>query len=85
MGRTASPSCSCSTTALDNDRFVSYGFPADYQAQVWETRASLLSNDAFLGGAVKAQTVVGLGYRSYDGPPARELQRRAISRSTGAT
>lgn len=53
--------------ALDNDRFVSYGFPASYQAKVWETRASLLSNDVLLGGAVKAQTVVGLGYRAYQG------------------
>ncbi len=52
---------------LDNDRFVSYGFPASYQAQVLEGRASFTSDDAFLGGAVKAQTILGLGYRTYNG------------------
>ncbi len=52
---------------LDNKRFVSYGFPADYQARVWEARASILSNDAFAGGAVKAQSLFGLSYRDYDG------------------
>jgi iron complex outermembrane receptor protein len=53
--------------ALDNDRFVSYGFPASYQAHVWETRASLISNDSAFGGAVQAQTLVGLDYRAYRG------------------
>lgn len=52
---------------LDNDRFVSYGFPASYQAQVWEGRVSLLSNDVFAGGAIKAQTVAGVSYRAYSG------------------
>lgn len=53
--------------ALDNDRFVSYGFPASYQAHVWETRASLLSHDTLIGGAVEAQSLIGLGYRTYRG------------------
>lgn len=53
--------------SLDNDRFVSYGFPASYQAGVWEGRLSLLSTDQLAGGAVSTQTLAGLDYRAYRG------------------
>ena len=77
---------------LDNKRFVSYGFPADYQAHVWEARASVLSNDSFLGGAIKAQSVAGLSYRYYEGRQRESfnggyiaLDRRDLSYGPTAT
>lgn len=52
---------------LDNDRFVSYGFPASYQAHVWEGRLGMTSTDTLFAGAVKASSIVGVGYRAYHG------------------
>jgi iron complex outermembrane receptor protein len=78
--------------ALDNERYVSYGFPASYQAHVWEGRASILSNDVLLDGAIKAQTVLGLSYRAYDGRQREtfnggyiSLDRRDLSYGATAT
>jgi len=49
--------------SLKNQRFVSYGFPADYRTQIYEARLSdTFSYDAFQG-ALKTNTVVGAAYR----------------------
>lgn len=46
---------------LQNDRFVSYGFPASYRTQILETRLRYdLKRDV---GPLKTQTVAGLSYR----------------------
>ncbi|HTK36670.1 MAG TPA: TonB-dependent receptor [Caulobacteraceae bacterium] len=50
---------------LSNQRFVSYGFPADYHAHVQEARASW--STPFSLGAIKGQTVLGASFRSYRG------------------
>jgi iron complex outermembrane recepter protein len=48
---------------LQNDRFVSYGFPGSYRTQIAETRARYdLSADAF-DGRLTSQSVVGASYR----------------------
>lgn len=49
----------------DNKRFVSYGYPAAFEASVWESR--LTYDFTFESGVFKATTLVGAGYRSYDG------------------
>jgi iron complex outermembrane receptor protein len=51
--------------ALDNRRFVSYGFPAWYDAQVLEARASHTLDRRFAGG--RLQTVAGASWRRYSG------------------
>jgi iron complex outermembrane receptor protein len=48
---------------LSNQRFVSYGFPAAYEAHVTEARASW--GAPFTLGAVKGQALVGASFRSY--------------------
>jgi iron complex outermembrane receptor protein len=48
---------------LENDRFVSYGFPGSYRTQIGEGRARYdVSYDAF-DGRLTSQSVVGGGYR----------------------
>jgi len=51
--------------ALSNQRFVSYGFPADYDAHVMEARASWAT--PFDLGALEAQTLLGASVRGYRG------------------
>lgn len=46
---------------LQNDRFVSYGFPGSYRTQIGEARARYDLKRDF--GDVKTQTVAGLSYR----------------------
>ena len=46
---------------LQNDRFVSYGFPGSYRTQIGETRLRYDLKRDF--GALKTQTVAGLSYR----------------------
>jgi iron complex outermembrane receptor protein len=56
---------------LENKRYVSYGFPAWFRANTTETR---LTYDFKLSGfddLVKANTIVGVSYRSYQG---RDMQ-----------
>jgi iron complex outermembrane receptor protein len=49
----------------ENKRFVSYGYPAWFDSSVWEARASYaFKRDV---GAVSANTIVGAGYRAFDG------------------
>ena len=48
---------------LENSRFVSYGFPAQYGARALEGRASYARG--FTIGAVTAQTIVGVSSRDY--------------------
>lgn len=52
---------------LENERFVSYGFPASYESEVWEVRGSadfILDNDAL---GLTSHHVVGLSWRELDG------------------
>jgi iron complex outermembrane receptor protein len=50
---------------LSNRRFVSYGFPADYQAHVGEARASWTTPFSVAGGALKGSAVLGASFRGY--------------------
>jgi iron complex outermembrane recepter protein len=52
---------------LDTERFVSYGFPSDFNARVWEGRLTYKSRLASGDESVVANTIVGLSYRSYKG------------------
>ncbi|MFT4253701.1 MAG: TonB-dependent receptor [Caulobacter sp.] len=53
--------------SLENKRFVSYGYPAWFQSDVWEARVTWdFRNEAF-DGAVRASSVVGGSYRAFDG------------------
>jgi iron complex outermembrane receptor protein len=52
---------------LQNQRFVSYGFPADYDAEVFEARGSYAAPFQLFEGALKAETVVGASFRRYRG------------------
>jgi len=48
---------------LENDRFVSYGFPGSYRTQIAETRLRYdISADAF-DGRITSQSVAGVSYR----------------------
>ena len=49
----------------ENRRFVSYGYPAWFDSSVWEARASYAFGRDF--GAVATKTIVGAGYRDFDG------------------
>jgi iron complex outermembrane receptor protein len=77
---------------LNNERFVSYGFPASYQTYVTEGRATYDFKLSGWGGAVKAQSVVGASYR-YTDAHLREsfnsgiiaLDRRDLSAGPSAT
>ena len=51
--------------ALDNRRFVSYGFPAWYQAHAIEARASHRLDRRWSGGGLR--TVAGAAWRRYSG------------------
>src|SRR6185312_3043817 len=46
---------------LQNDRFVSYGFPGSYRTQIFETRLRYDLHRDF--GPIKMQTVAGLSWR----------------------
>ncbi len=48
---------------LDNQRFVSYGFPAEYRTSVAEARIPYRFKLSALDGWITAATVVGLDYR----------------------
>jgi len=48
---------------LNNDRFVSYGFPASYQTYVIEGRGSYDFAADFGGGLIKTKSLVGVSYR----------------------
>jgi iron complex outermembrane receptor protein len=49
----------------ENKRFVSYGYPAWFDSSVWEARASYAFKREL--GAVGTNTIVGAGYRAFDG------------------
>ena len=51
---------------LNNERFVSYGFPASYQTFVTEGRATYDFALSAWDGAVKAKSIVGSAYRYTD-------------------
>lgn len=76
--------------ALENRRFVSYGFPAWYDSQVVEARASHTLDYDFQGG--RLQTVVGASYRRFNGMDRESfnsgnlsLDRRDLSVGATAT
>jgi iron complex outermembrane receptor protein len=48
---------------LNNDRFVSYGFPASYRSQIYEARLSDSFDWDGFGGLLKTSTVAGFSYR----------------------
>ncbi|QIB65315.1 hypothetical protein [Kineobactrum salinum] len=53
--------------ALENERFVSYGFPASYGSEVWELRGSvdfILDKEAL---GLTSHHVAGLSWRELDG------------------
>jgi iron complex outermembrane receptor protein len=56
---------------LENQRFVSYGFPAWFRANVLEARATDDVKLTAPGGLVTADTIVGVSYRHYQG---RDMQ-----------
>src|SRR6185369_9362055 len=74
---------------LENDRFVSYGFPGSYRTQIGEVRLRYDFKRDF--GKLKTQTVAGLSYR-YVHAVGKEsfnsgviaLDRRDISRGAAA-
>ena len=75
---------------LDNKRFVSYGFPADYQAGTAEARASWIVAHDF--GALQTHNVLGAAFRHYDGTQKESfnggdlsLDRRDLSYGPTAT
>ena len=49
--------------ALNNERFVSYGFPGSYQSYVLEARATYDFADSFADGLVTAKSFVGGSWR----------------------
>ncbi len=75
---------------LSNQRFVSYGYPADYRANVLEARASwTLKRDL---GELTTDTVAGAGVRFYSGTQKESynggyisLDRRDLSQGPSAT
>ncbi|MFZ0266109.1 TonB-dependent siderophore receptor [Caulobacter sp.] len=74
----------------ENKRFVSYGYPAWFDSSVWEARASYAFKRQF--GAVDAETILGAGYRAFDGRRRESfnsgmiaIDRRDISHGATAT
>ena len=51
---------------LENQRFVSYGFPADYDSAAWEARVHYDFGFELFDGAVSTTNTVGAGYRSQE-------------------
>jgi iron complex outermembrane receptor protein len=51
---------------LNNERFVSYGFPASYQTYITEGRATYNFDLDFADGVIKSKSVVGTSYRYTD-------------------
>jgi iron complex outermembrane receptor protein len=56
---------------LENQRYVSYGFPAWFRANTFETRATYDFKLSGFDDLVKADTIVGVSYRGYQG---RDMQ-----------
>jgi iron complex outermembrane receptor protein len=56
---------------LDNQRFVSYGYPGWFRAEAAEARATYDFKLAGFSDALKADTIVGASYRYYQG---RDMQ-----------
>ncbi len=64
---------------LENQRFVSYGFPAWFQAHAYEARATYDFKLAALGGLVTADTVIGASYRGYQGRDRQSFNSGVIA------
>ncbi len=64
---------------LDNKRFVSYGFPASYQAYAVEARLSYAFNTSALDGLVTAKSAAGLSDRYYKGRDEESFDSGLIS------
>ncbi len=96
IGRKLSPDSSIKLQlfydSLENKRFVSYGYPAWFDSDVWEARLTWdFRNEAF-DGAVRAQSFVGASYRAFDGRRRESfnsgliaLDRRDLSYGATAT
>lgn len=63
--------------ALDNRRFVSYGFPAWYDSQVMEARASHTLDRRFANG--RLQTAIGAAWRRYSGMGRESFNSGSLS------
>jgi iron complex outermembrane receptor protein len=64
---------------LTNQRYVSYGFPAWFRANTYEARATYDFKLEGFGGLVKADTIVGAGYRAYQGRDMQSFNTGLIS------
>ena len=64
---------------ISNQRFVSYGFPADYHAWTEETRVSLNYDWTGAGGQVVTKTVLGASDRYYRGEQKESYDSGLIS------
>ncbi|MBI1686482.1 TonB-dependent siderophore receptor [Caulobacter hibisci] len=96
IGRKLSPDSSVKLQlfydALENKRFVSYGYPAWFDSDVWEARLTWDFRNEALDGAVRAQSFVGASYHSFDGRRRESfnsgliaLDRRDLSAGASAT
>lgn len=63
---------------LSNQRYVSYGFPADYEAWTYELRLTY-SFDIAAGDGVSARSFVGTSYRRYAGQKKESFNSGLIS------
>jgi len=77
---------------LSNQRFVSYGFPADYHAKTFETRLTYNFKLASANDFIVAKSFAGLSYRWYKGEQKESydsgmiaLDRRDLSVGPTAT
>jgi iron complex outermembrane recepter protein len=51
------------TDTMSNQRYVSYGYPADFKANIYEARASYLFDVAAFDGALTAKNIAGASFR----------------------
>ncbi|WP_340692009.1 TonB-dependent receptor plug domain-containing protein [Hyphomonas sp.] len=65
VGETGKLSVQAFIDKMENQRFNSFGFAADYESQAEELRASYSFKNA-LGNYLTADSVVGLGFRHHD-------------------
>ena len=66
---------------LNNERFVSYGFPASYQTYVTEGRATYNFALNFLDDIIKTKSFVGASYRYTDAHLRESFNSGAIEAS----
>ena len=65
--------------SLSNQRFVSYGFPADYRSWTEETRLSLTFDWTGVGGLITTKNLIGASDRYYSGEKKETFDSGLIS------